>query len=353
MFKHNDLMVINHGTVGCGVMENGVSERTGTVTAIFENSMHLTTDNCVLTLGSKKIPDHPFTIRTDTLPKDIGIGDTFSITKKRLCIKRKSILNLKQYAYTDHDMERINRVNAYSERITAFQTKVKRFYCLNLKFMPIYIPCFKIKHIVSQENIGRELQSCRAEAACLVGIKGFFPLLIGEVEIDQILQTIIPSVEKISLSIKNSDWSEFVKSTANIVGVGMGLTPSGDDFLSGVFVALYFYNTTFGKGFTVDKLKNLANSVASKTSLFSATLIKAAANGWVQDVISCWLVSLFQGDSKQVKELTRKILKIGHSSGADILLGLIITLESIFSKNTILKVPSNKRGFRGVLFGYP
>lgn len=287
-------MVIDQGTVGCGVIENELSERTGEVTAIFENSIHLTAEDCVLTLGSEKIPNHPFTIRTYTLPEDISIGNTFYITKRRLF--------------------------------------VERYYYLDLRDMPIYTPCFKTKYIVPRENIVRELQACREGAALATGIEGFFPLLIGDVETDQITQKVMPVIDKIGLSIRNSDWPGFVKHSEDIVGVGVGLTPSGDDFLTGVLVALYFYNTNFAKGFTIDKLETLAMLAGYRTSLFSATLIKAAARGWVLDLISYWLVSLFQGDIKQVRELTEKILKIGHSSGADILLGLITALESIFSK---------------------
>lgn len=287
-------MVMDQGTVGCGVIENTASGRTGVVTDIFENSIHLTEEDCVLTLGSEKIPNHPYTIRTYTLPENISIGNTFHITKRRLF--------------------------------------VERCYYLDLRDIPIYTPCFKTKYIVPRETIVRELQACREGAVLTTGIEGFFPLLIGNGEIDQITQNVKPDIDKIGLSIKSSDWTEFANHSKNIVGVGIGLTPSGDDFLSGVFAALSFYNTTFAKGFTVDKLKSLAILISDRTSLFSATLIKAAAQGWVLDLISYWLVSLFQGDSKQVRELTGKILKIGHSSGADILLGLITALESIFSK---------------------
>ncbi len=285
---------MDQGTVGCGVIENATSGRTGVVSAIFENSIHLTEEDCVLTLGSEKIPNHPYTIRTYTLPDNISIGNTFYITKRRLF--------------------------------------VERCYYLDLRDMPIYTPCFETKHIVPRENIAWELQACREGAALMTGIEGFFPLLIGNGKIDQITQNVMPIIDKIGLSIRNSDWLELVKHSENIVGVGVGLTPSGDDFLSGVFAALYYYNRTFAKGFTVDNLKRLAVLVGYRTSLFSATLIKAASQGWVLDLISDWLVSLFQGDSKQVQKLTGKILEIGHSSGSDILLGLITALESIFSK---------------------
>ncbi len=325
-------MVINQETVGCGVIENETSEQTGRVTAIFENSIHLTAENCVLTLGSEKIPNHPFTIRTNILPKSICIGDTFSITKRRLCIKRWSMSNLKQYPYIDGNMECINRVDACRDTATARQEKIGRSFYLNLRFMPIYTPSFTIKYIIPQENIIKELQECRREACLTTGIDGFFPILIGNDEDNQILEAVKPHIQRISLSIRDRDWLEFSKYSQKIVGVGIGLTPSGDDFLCGVFASLYFYNTIFNDRFTEDQLENLANSVGHKTSPFSATLIKAAARGWVQDLISNWLVSLFQGDSKHVKILTKKILEIGHSSGADILVGLITTLEAILSE---------------------
>ena len=294
-------MFINQGTIiGCGLIGNNVSVRTGIVSAIFERTMHLTTEDCVVTLASGKIPNHPFTISTKTLPENINIGDTFSITQKMLSIKRKR--------------------------------ETERCYSLDLRFTPVYTPCFKTEYIVSQESIVNELEASRAEARLTEGIEGFFPILIGNTEVDQISQEVIPSINKISLSIRNSDWPEFVRRSGDIVGVGIGLTPSGDDFLSGVFAALYFYNKSFAKGFTLEQLKSLAKSIGYKTSPFSATLIKAAARGWVLEVISSWLVSLFQGESIQIKELTKKILKIGHSSGADILFGLITALESILKK---------------------
>ena len=203
--------------------------------------------------------------------------------------------------------------------------------------MLFYTPCFKTNYIASQEGMVKELKSCRAEARLTTEIDGLYPILIGSADNNQISQYAKPYIQRISLSIRDRDWLEFFKCSTKIVGVGIGLTPSGDDFLCGVFASLYFYNTIFNDSLTEDQLKNLANSVEHKTSPFSATLIKSAAQGWVQDLISYWLVSLFQTDSKQVKKLTKDILKIGHSSGADILLGLITALESIFSKKILVE----------------
>ncbi len=337
-------MVTNQCTVGCGIREGVVSEHTGIVTAIFGNSIHLTAQNSVFTLGAKQISNHPFTIRTNRFPKDVSIGDTFSLTRERLSIQRWSRRNLKYYLYSDSDMRFRNQVGRYSDTDTPLHTEIESYYDLDLTRLPIYTPCFKTSYIVSEVKIVRELQASRTEAMLTTGIEGFFPLLIGNIKMDQVSQKVKPSLDGICWEIRKSDWPEFAKHAEKIVGVGIGLTPSGDDFLSGVFAALYFYNTTFKKGFPVDNLKSLAEIVGKRTSLFSATLMRAAAQGWVSDTISSWLVSLFQGESKRVKGLTREIVKIGHSSGADMLLGLVTALEAIYQKSKyerVLKITDN------------
>jgi hypothetical protein len=69
---------------------------------------------------------------------------------------------------------------------------------------------------------------------------------------------------------------------AQLIGLGPGLTPSGDDYLGGVLVALRW----LGRGLQANSLwRWLEPRLASQTSEISATHLAAAASGQVHEAL--------------------------------------------------------------------
>ncbi len=103
---------------------------------------------------------------------------------------------------------------------------------------------------------------------------------------------------------------------AQLIGLGPGLTPSGDDYLGGMLVALRLS----GRGMQADGLwRWLQPRLKQRTSAISAAHLCAAAAGEVHE----GLHDLLSGDLD-----LNKIDAIGHCSGWDALAGAVAVLKA-------------------------
>ena len=108
-----------------------------------------------------------------------------------------------------------------------------------------------------------------------------------------------------------------------LVGFGPGLTPSCDDFLSGVLLSLY-YDASFGPCHpeTASFFEQIKVLARDRTSLVSRHMLCHAAAGHAGTLHLELLEALVQGDFAKLVPLARRLLSFGASSGADFLLGL-------------------------------
>lgn len=113
---------------------------------------------------------------------------------------------------------------------------------------------------------------------------------------------------------------------AELAGVGTGLTPSGDDFLMGIIFALWATRPIGQAGLLIQEIVSAA---VPRTTSLSAAWLKSAARG---EAVLPWheLVSgLAAPDLAASERAIRRILSIGHSSGAEALAGFSAGLETL------------------------
>jgi hypothetical protein len=104
-----------------------------------------------------------------------------------------------------------------------------------------------------------------------------------------------------------------------LIGLGPGLTPSGDDYLGGMLIAL----RACGRPAQVDSLWSwLAPRLPERTSAISAAHVAAAAAGEAHEALHYGLEALFAGGGDWDESLTR-LDGVGHSSGWDALAGAV------------------------------
>ncbi|AHG75830.1 hypothetical protein X808_13070 [Mannheimia varigena USDA-ARS-USMARC-1296] len=113
------------------------------------------------------------------------------------------------------------------------------------------------------------------------------------------------------------------KNTCNIltklIGLGIGLTPSGDDFLSGLLATFQYFNatkSTFYQNLTQQIRQNLANTNAISSRFLDCAL---------QQQFSVPVLTFFENIDKQnsdIEQLNKLFENIGHSSGMDTLFGI-------------------------------
>lgn len=111
-----------------------------------------------------------------------------------------------------------------------------------------------------------------------------------------------------------------------MLGLGPGLTPSGDDFLVGLFAVLNIEGSP-GHGLLGGGKAVLAGAEQA-THEISLAALRAAANGRVRESIAAFIGQMTVGGSRErVLESLQRVLAIGSTSGADIAAGVAAGFE--------------------------
>ena len=105
-----------------------------------------------------------------------------------------------------------------------------------------------------------------------------------------------------------------------LVGLGPGLTPSGDDFLGGAMIALH----AIGQARAAQRIWATICPSVSGTTPVSQALLSAAAEGVGSASVHQLLAALLSGDA--IYPALGRLLRIGHSSGQDTLAGIVCVL---------------------------
>lgn len=114
-----------------------------------------------------------------------------------------------------------------------------------------------------------------------------------------------------------------------ILGVGQGLTPEGDDFLIGFLFVLRIANSERNSDPKCDFLLSTITKIANqKTTTLSANLISCAAEGSVDERIGNFLDALFHVP-ENLDSAATELLGWGNTSGRMVLLGIVSGLEVI------------------------
>jgi hypothetical protein len=180
------------------------------------------------------------------------------------------------------------------------------------------------------EQQNRLLQSARQLTIFKDG-KGFSSLLIPVLQNEPTVnlddQWLNHSFDKIMLlkqSLLEKDKEKVISVARQLIGSGQGLTPSGDDLLTGL---LFMQKRWFENIEWLDEIdQNLMNEFQQHTTAQSSTLFLCALQGEAIAYIQEMSDTLMNTDipfDKQAIQLARW----GNSSGADVFLGIILAIQ--------------------------
>lgn len=122
---------------------------------------------------------------------------------------------------------------------------------------------------------------------------------------------------------------DYRKGAATMRGLGLGLTPSGDDFLSGMMAGFNYaiLNLRFD---ALLKLELLYYSATGK-NLISNNFLQASYEGKVNAKVGRLLRALAARGGRDLEAAAAAALESGHTSGADFCAGLVFALFDVFS----------------------
>jgi hypothetical protein len=133
--------------------------------------------------------------------------------------------------------------------------------------------------------------------------------------------------KKLAAACLAGDLPHAVDAAERIVGLGPGLTPSGDDALAGLLLALRLLGGAVpGGGRAVWLADWLGAAVTAhacdRTTSLAATLLHCAARGQASVEAAAVLRGIAGQDP--LVPAARRLLATGHTSGADLAWGLLL-----------------------------
>ncbi|MFI7421469.1 DUF2877 domain-containing protein [Nonomuraea sp. NPDC049684] len=139
------------------------------------------------------------------------------------------------------------------------------------------------------------------------------------------------AVELLARSCAQARLLGAVTAAERLVGLGPGLTPSGDDVLAGLLVTLRHLGTATGTRRAVWLADWLAATVTydarTRTTPISATLLHCAARGEASPEVTGVLRGI--AGRQALEPALRRLHRLGHTSGADLAQGISIGLASV------------------------
>ncbi|MGI9420499.1 MAG: DUF2877 domain-containing protein [Geminicoccaceae bacterium] len=108
-----------------------------------------------------------------------------------------------------------------------------------------------------------------------------------------------------------------------LVGLGPGLTPSGDDLLGGVLITCHH----LGETAAVSRLGDAIDAAAAATHRISHAHLRAAVQGYGAAPLHQLLNALVADDRPAIAQALDAAAKIGHSSGLDAIAGMVLALS--------------------------
>jgi hypothetical protein len=179
-----------------------------------------------------------------------------------------------------------------------------------------------IRLVLPIDEIAARIVHARSRAAALASTGGFAPLLGDSASgpPDLMLLRASALIDNLSTAIRARRWADVAAPARALSGLGPGLTPAGDDVLAGLALGI-----RAGLGTLPEPLADaLHAAVEGRTTDLAVARVRHAVAGRPDEPVHRLLTVLVDGQHPpdDLEPAVRAVLKYGHSSGADTLVGI-------------------------------
>jgi len=146
-----------------------------------------------------------------------------------------------------------------------------------------------------------------------------------------------PYIDVLMWGIMSGDLEAIKRSAGSILGLGPGLTPSCDDFLAGLMLSLntagvsLFKNESSTLQFFSNTSKEISALAREKTTIYSQSFLSEAALGEGPKTALDLIFSIITKSPDQVAEISKRLIGVGATSGADISIGIYYGIRFLTS----------------------
>jgi hypothetical protein len=116
-----------------------------------------------------------------------------------------------------------------------------------------------------------------------------------------------------------------LRGVSRLKGCGVGLTPSGDDFIAGFLIGLNVLERLGANEWSFTRARVLG--AARRGNILTDTMLYLAEEGRVTRSMNGLISSLDAGSPAEVRAWTERVLSFGGTSGADTAVGFYLTVR--------------------------
>jgi hypothetical protein len=150
---------------------------------------------------------------------------------------------------------------------------------------------------------------------------------------DRLTASAWPIVEGITRACLGRDFPGVLGQAGALVGLGQGLTPSGDDFLGGLLFGRYLLSCHYPEldFLAVDGFSDWIETCRPGTNRISFTLLKDNAFGYAPEPLNRFGNALLgTGPIESAASAASTLTSLGHSTGWDLLTGFLTGMLPAF-----------------------
>ncbi len=180
----------------------------------------------------------------------------------------------------------------------------------------------KVYQIQAQVPFLTEILRASASKGGLAGL--IVPQLISESRAERrVVRSARCSLEKLVDGLHRADMILCVEAASGLAGLGVGLTPDGDDLLLGCIYAAWVWHSTH----EAEKIAlRIEETAAQRTTALSVEWLRSAAQGECAWPWHELFDGLLQDRKEAIEAAAGRIIQQGHTSGSTALAGFMAVL---------------------------
>jgi len=135
-----------------------------------------------------------------------------------------------------------------------------------------------------------------------------------------------PAVKEIARACLAHDFPKILEQADALIGLGEGLTPSGDDFVGGLLFCKRILQSSYADVLNLEfpYLPDFIENITASTNIISLTFLKDHAEGYAVDTLHQFANAILTGQPfGDLRQIASELLHIGHSTGWDLLAGVL------------------------------
>jgi hypothetical protein len=143
---------------------------------------------------------------------------------------------------------------------------------------------------------------------------------------DMVVDHAWPAISAIARACRRGDVPGMLAAGSELIGLGPGLTPSGDDFVGGALFSVQTLGAVYPEvfGLTSAPFQTFLERARPLTNHISFAILSDLARGHGPESLHDFVTSQLRGESgHRSLEAAQRIVEIGHSSGYDLLAGAV------------------------------